>query len=287
MKTLLLALTLLARPLVGVADDKRSAAEKSEAKQAASMIPKEIAGKYAGGELVELRVRDRTAYLIKPAGAVDAQRRWCWEFPFWLGINNGRGAMLHRHYVEKLLAAGFHVAGVDVGPSCASPSAAKVCQEFYEQLVRDHRLHPKARIVGQSHGGLIAYGWAMRNPTCVSRIAGVMPATDFRSWPRLPSVISLPDKGLGYDLTVEELTRRTAEFNPIDNLAPLAKAGVKILHIHGDADTMVPLPENSGELARRYSALGGDAEIVVLPGLGHGGEPIYQSEALLQFLLAD
>ncbi|MEZ5434198.1 MAG: hypothetical protein R3F31_24145 [Verrucomicrobiales bacterium] len=28
--------------------------------------------------------------------------------------------------------------------------------------------------------------------------------------------------------------------NPVDNLAPLAKAGVPLLHVYGDADTVVP-----------------------------------------------
>ena len=39
-------------------------------------------------------------------------------------------------------------------------------------------------------------------------------------------------------LTLDELTKRSAEFNPIDNLAPLAKSGVKVFHIHGDSDTL-------------------------------------------------
>ena len=94
-------------------------------------------------------------------------------------------------------------------------------------------------------------------------------------------------QGLGYDLTLEELTRRAAEFNPIDNLVPLAKAGVKILHIHGDKDDLVPMAANSTELARRYRALGGSAEIVVLEGLGHGGHEFYESGPLLKFLLAE
>ncbi len=66
----------------------------------------------------------------------------------------------------------------------------------------------------------------------------------------------LPARGLDYGLTLEELTRRSSEFNPIDNLAPLAKAGVKILHIHGDKDDVVPTEANSLELARRYRELG-------------------------------
>ena len=208
------------------------------------------------------------AYLVKPTGAVDPQKRWLWEFPFWLGINDGFGSLQHRDYVEKALAAGFHLAGIDVGPSCASPAAAEVCQAFYEQLVSQHGLHKRARIMGQSHGGLIAYGWAFRHPECVDRIAGICPATDFRSWPGLPNVIAFPAKGLDYGISLGELDRRSGEFNPIDNLAPLAKAGAKILHIHGDQDKVVP---TAAQLNRAGSAATGssaaDAEIVLLSGL--------------------
>ncbi len=269
------------------ADEPRATEPKSDADRAALMIPTKISGTYRGGELVELRVRDRMAYVVKPTGTVDPQKRWLWEFPYWLGMNDGFGNLQHRNYVEKALAAGFHVVGVDVGPSCGSPAAAEVCQEFYERLIADYGLHKRARIMGQSHGGLIAYGWAFRNPACVERVAGICPATDFRSWPTLPNVVAFPTKGLDYGLSLEELDRRAAEFNPIDNLARLAKAGVKILHIHGDEDQLVPMSTNSTELARRYRELGGVAEIVTLQGLGHGGRELYESEPLLKFLLAD
>jgi hypothetical protein len=258
-------------------------------------IPTKIAGTYRGGDLVALRVRDRIAFLVKPTGAVDPQKRWLWDFPFWLGINDGFGNLAHRFYIEKALAAGFHVAGIDVGASCASPAAAEVCQEFYAHLVSHYGLHNRARVMGHSHGGLIAYGWAFRNPTCVDRIAGICPATDFGSYPGLPNIVTIPTKGLGYGLPLEELDRRAGEFNPIDNLAPLAKAGVKILHIHGDKDTLVRTSANSTELARRYRDHGGVAEIVMLPDLGasransrgHDGPELYESGPLLKFLLAD
>lgn len=275
--------------------EPKSAVSKSVAARNALKIPIKIAGTYRGGELIELRVRDRIAYLVKPTGAVDPQRRWLWEFPFWLGINDGFGNLAHRYYLEKVLAAGFHVAGVDVGASCGSPAAAEVCQEFYEHLVSHYGLHKRARILGHSHGGLLAYGWAVRHPACVERIAGMCPATNFRSYPGLSNVVALPAKALGYGLSLDELERRSGEFNPIDNLAPLAKAGVKILHIHGDRDTLVSTRANSIELARRYRALGGVAEIVLLPNLGarransrgHDGPELYESAALLKFLLAD
>lgn len=269
------------------ADEPGPPISKSDADRAVKTIPTKIAGTYRGDELVELRLHDRMAYLVKPTGTVDPKKRWLWEFPFWLGINDGFGNLQHRNYVEKALAAGFHIAGIEVGPSCGSPAAAAVCQEFHERMIADHGLNQRARIMGQSHGGLIAYGWAFRNPTCVERVVGICPATDFRSWPGLPNTVSFPTKGLDYGLSLEQLDRRAAEFNPIDNLAPLAKAGVKILHLHGDEDKLVPMSANSTELARRYQELGGEAEIVVLSGLGHGGRELYESAPLLKFLLGD
>lgn len=249
--------------------------------------PPAISGTYPDGDLQLLKVRDRDAYLIKPTGTVDPQRRWVWIAPYWLGISREGGAVEHRMYVDRLLAAGFHVAGVNVGTSCGSPAGAEVFQEFYELLQKEHALNPKARLIGQSNGGLIAYAWAFRHPECVDKIAGIYPATDFRTWPKLPQVITYPDADLSYNLTLDELTARIPELNPVDNLAPLAKAGVRILHIHGDKDELVPMAENSTELARRYSELGGQAEIVVIPGLAHGGQVFYTNEPFIEFLLAE
>ncbi len=251
------------------------------------MIPTRVAGTYQSGKLIELRVHGRMAYLVEPTGKVDREKRWVWTFPFWLSINDGHGRLQHRFYVDKLLAAGFHVAGIDVDTSCGSPTAADVCQEFFQLLVREHGLNRRARLIVQSNGGLIGYAWAFRHPDCVDRIAGICPATDFRTWPGLPNVVAFPTRGLDYGLSLEQLAARVQEFNPIDNLRPLAAAGVKILHIHGDQDDLVPLPANSLELAARYKKLGGSAQIVVIKGLGHGGTPLYESTPLISFLLAD
>ncbi|HEV3341925.1 MAG TPA: hypothetical protein VG125_16275 [Pirellulales bacterium] len=278
-----------------MADESSAPTSQSRAARDAQKIPTKVSGAYQDGELIELRVHDRMAYLIKPAGKVDSQRRWIWDFPFWLAINDGFGEVAHRYYVERALAAGFHVAGVDVGPSCGSPAAADVCQEFYLRVIGEHGLHRRARLLAHSHGGLIAYGWAFRHPTCVDRVAGMCPATDFRTYPGLPGVISIPAKGLGYDLSLAELERRADEFNPIENLAPLAEAGIKILHLHGDHDTVIPTGANSTELARRYHVLHGETDVTLLEGLGseratsrgHDGPELYNSAKLIEFLLAE
>ena len=180
------------------------------------LIPDKITGSYQGGKLKVMRVHDRNAYVVTPTGKVDPQKRWVWIFPFWLGVNDGHGRLHHRYYVEKYLAAGFSVAGIDVGTSCGSPTAAQVCEEFYEKVRAEHGLNARARLEVQSNGGLIGYAWAFRHPDYVDRIGGICPVTDFRTWPppSLATVLSAPDKGLGYNLTLEELTARQAEFNP-------------------------------------------------------------------------
>jgi pimeloyl-ACP methyl ester carboxylesterase len=242
---------------------------------------------YRDGKVTTLRVGGRFAYLVEPRGKVDPARRWVWVFPFEHALESAGGGVELRFYVDQLLAAGFSVAGIDVGVSCGSPSGAERCEEFYKLLVEQHGLNPRARLLAQSNGGLIAYAWAFRHPRCVDRIAGIYPAVDLRAWPKVPNLIAYPAKGLGFDLPSEQLAARLAEFNPIDNLTPLAQAHVKVFHIHGDHDTVVPLTANSEELVRRYTRLGGSAELLVVKGLGHGGTPFSHSRRLAAFLLAD
>ena len=240
---------------------------------------------YENGELVRLEVEGRHGYLIRPTKKVDPQKAWVWDLPFWLAIHDTQGRVQHRMYVERFLGAGLHVAGIDVGTSCGSPRGAEVCQKFFERLTTQHGLHDKARLLVQSNGGLIGYAWAFRHPNSVDRIGGIYPATDFRSWPGLDKVVTFPDPTLGYELGLDELTKRAAEFNPIDNLAPLAKAGVRIFHIHGDDDKLVPLEANSARVVEQFSALGGAARVEVLKGLGHGSPAFYASESLARFLI--
>ena len=265
---------------------------------------------YGLGRLTRLEVSGRQAFIIAPVDAIDEQCRWVWYAPAWLAVLDwhsthvavgtpwpGDGAWPreshsydHSFYVPRLLAAGFHLAGVDVGTSCGSPRGAAVSHDLYRVLVRDHGLNERARLLGQSNGGLIHYAWAVRHPECVDRILGIMPATDLRSWPGLERAcgsIKITAPGLGYDMTPDELEGRLDEFNPIQMIAPLAAHGVKILHIHGERDTTVPPGPNSTEFANRYRDLGGDLELIVVQGGGHSNTPpFYESERAVDFLVS-
>jgi pimeloyl-ACP methyl ester carboxylesterase len=253
--------------------------------RAAADEPKPVERPYGNDQLVRLTIEGRKAYFVRPTKEIDPARRWIWVTPGYLALADDRGVVEHRMYVDRFLGAGFHVAGIDVGATCGSPRGAEVYQKFYEHLTTNEKLSPKARMLGQSNGGLISYAWAFRHPDLVDRIGGIYPATDFRSWPGLDKALAYPEPALGFGLSLDELTRRAAEFNPIDHLAPLAKAGVKIFHFHGDKDTVVPCDVNSQMFVEKYQGLGGSAKLEIISGLGHGGKAFYNSESLARFLI--
>jgi hypothetical protein len=58
-----------------------------------------------------------------------------------------------------------------------------------------------------------------------------------------------------------------AETQPLDNLAPLAKAGVPLLHACGSLDPWYA--DNTRVLEERYQALGGQITVMVDQGRGH------------------
>lgn len=247
---------------------------------------------YEHGTVVPLRCLGTVGVIIKPKGKVDPDRRWIWDSNLFLALNwTDAGGVVHRYPLEKALERGFHVVGIDVGASLGSPAGAGIYQKFYELLLTKYGLNRRARMIGHSNGGLITLGWAFRHPEQVDRILGIFPATDLRSWPGVERAFGpgqITPAGLAYELDdsdKDELAVRLKKHNPIDNLEPLARAGVKIYHIHGTADDVVPIGPNSEEFARRYRELGGSMQLEVVEGGKHGGPEFYRSPRAVEFLL--
>jgi pimeloyl-ACP methyl ester carboxylesterase len=248
---------------------------------------------YDNGSLHRLDVAGTVGYVLTPDGPEDPNKRWVWICPMQAAVpwDLFDWGIFQQWYVEELLAKGFHVVGCDIGPSCGSPAGAEVFHGFYEKLMSQYKLNPKARLTGQSNGGLIAYCWAFRHPELVDRIAGIMPATDLSSWPgydRLCPPNEIVAEGISYGVKCEDWSSMEREFSPIDNLEPLAAHGVKIYHVHGDVDKIVPIEENTYELRDRYQSLGGDITVEVILGGEHGppAEAFFESQDFLEFLLA-
>ncbi len=230
-----------------------------------------------GGRRSNLLFDGHAGFVIVPKGdAPAAPLPWAWYAPTFKGqYPNQR----HAFIIERALKAGMAFAGIDVGESYGNAEGVKRYAGFHDAIVARFKLSPKAALLPQSRGGLMLYNWAALHPDQVQRIAGIYTVCDLRSWPGLGKAAP------AYGMTEAQLGNELSTHNPIDLLTPLAKARVPILHLHGDKDAVVPLEKNSGELARRYKALGGAMELVVVAGKGHEEvDEFFTSERFVTFL---
>ncbi|MDY0168526.1 MAG: alpha/beta hydrolase [Thermoguttaceae bacterium] len=188
---------------------------------------------------------------------------WCLEFPTAFDTRTG---------VMTLVENGFHYVYMNVGNTFGCPSAQVHLDAFYRHLVAKG-LSPKATLIGVSRGGLYAYRFAAAHPGRVVCIYGDAPVCDFKSWPGgrgkgpgskrdWASLIEL----YGFSSEAEALAYQG---NPIDLLAPLAKANIPLIHVVGDADEVVPMEENTAVIQQRYTALGGTITVFHKPNCGH------------------
>ena len=223
------------------------------------------------------QVKGHTAFLILPKERLQNRPTpWVWYAPTLPGLPGSE----ERWMFERFLAAGIAIAGVDVGESYGSPQGTAAFSAFHTELVQNRGMARKACLLARSRGGLMLYNWACENPEAVACIAGIYPVCNLTSYPGVAKACG------AYDMTAAELTARLAQHNPIDRLAPLAKAKVPIFHIHGDSDAVVPLDQNSDEVAKRYRDLGGPMELVVPPGQGHNmWQGFFQCEELVKFVI--
>lgn len=241
-----------------------SAATAAKGDSAASPWPGGRADQWHGFVRHRFAVDGATAWVVEPHQAAPGKPwSWCLEFP---------DAFTDRTGVLQLLEHGFHHVHLEVGNTFGSPRALEQFEAFY-QLLQRGGLGPKAALVGISRGGLYAYRWAAKNPERVVCIYGDAPVCDFKSWPGGKGT----GKGSAGDWTqlqrhygfANEAEALAFTGNPVDQLAPLAKAKVRLIHVVGDTDDVVPVTENTGLIESRYQALGGRIQVIHKPGVGH------------------
>jgi pimeloyl-ACP methyl ester carboxylesterase len=234
-----------------------------------------------GGTRINFLVDGHPGFVVEPARPESGGRKpWIWYAPAIGNYPNKSNAWIF----EQLVRKGFRICGMDVGESFGNPVGSRLFSKFYDTLMIRFHLDPKACLFAQSRGGLMLYNWAAEpgNSTKVSRIAAIYPVCNLLSYPG-------PEKAASaYGMSRDDFELHLKEYNPIDKLRPLYEAGIRIFHIHGDSDAVVPLAENSRIIYERYKEMGGDIRLIVIPGKGHEEIPEYfQSEDLLNFLLEE
>jgi hypothetical protein len=216
-----------------------------------------------------------TAFLIMPVQNVGNDTPWVWYAPTLPGLPG----MEEKWMFQQFIDAGIAVAGIDVGESFGSPKGRKLFSALYNELV-NRGLSKKPCLLARSRGGLMLYNWAVEHPDSVACIAGIYPVCNLNSYPGIKNACN------SYEMTEDELCEKINQHNPIDRIDSLAAAGVPIYHIHGDCDTVVPIEDNSGELAKRYKKAGGEMILNVIAGQGHNMWPgWFECQELVDFII--
>jgi lysophospholipase L1-like esterase/pimeloyl-ACP methyl ester carboxylesterase len=218
--------------------------------------------------------------LVVSPNVIAAGRPWVWRAEFFD----------HRPEADlALLGRGYHLAYIKVGNTFGAPSAMKHWEAFYSLLTEKHGLSKKPALEGLSRGGLYVYNWATAHPQAVGCIYGDAPVCDFKSWPGgkgkgkgSPEDWRKLQADYGFRSEAEALAYRK---NPVDNLTPIAKAKIPVLHVCGDADDVVPMDENTGVLKTRYEKLGGKVELIVKRGVGHHPHALDDPSPIVDFIL--
>ncbi len=225
-------------------------------------------------------VGGRPAFILWPE---PAQRRspqpWIFYAPTLPGLPDSAERWMHGQF----LAAGVAVAGIDVGEAYGSPDGRDGFTALHRELTEKRGFARRPCLLGRSRGGLLVSAWAADHPENVAGLAGIYPVFDVRSYPGVDRAAP------AYGLSPEQLQSRLSEHNPIELVGRLAKAKVPVLLLHGDADTVVPLKDNSDALRERYRATGaGDSvQLRVFPGQGHNmWEGFFHSRELVDFAIA-
>ena len=188
-----------------------------------------------------------------------------------------------------LLEKGFHIVYMKYPDRFGCPEVVRKWNELYRLLTNEYKFARKPALIGLSRGGLYCYQWAIANPEKVACIYGDAPVCDMRSWPGgkgegcgSPAEWKKVMDVFGFSSESEAITYGG---NPVDNLAPLAKSHVPILHVYGDADDVVPWKENTGVLAERYKQLGGNIALIGKPGCGHHPHGLSDPAPVVDFIL--
>lgn len=151
-----------------------------------------------------------------------------------------------------LLTEGFHIVTAPV-PYNADGPLRPHWDAVYRHLT-SHGFSAKPVMEGAGGAAGEAYAWAIENPDKVSCV--------YAENPVLRAKMSRPP--------------------PLDNLAPLAKAGVPLLHVCGILD---PWLEGQTRVAEaRYQQLGGRITVIVKEGEGHYPLAPKDTKPVLEFI---
>jgi alpha-beta hydrolase superfamily lysophospholipase len=110
-----------------------------------------------------------------PAPAPAPGKPWVLYAPTFAGLSLTQ----RKAYFDGFRQAGIAIAGLDLGEVRGAPSSTAEFGRFYDELVA-RGYSTKPILIGQSRGGLMMLGWAMRHPDKTGAFVGIYPCCNPR-----------------------------------------------------------------------------------------------------------
>ena len=243
-------------------------------------FPEQTLDQWHGFTRHKFQFEGREAWVVEPQKPRSERLfSWCLMFP---------DAFTERCAAPQLLAEGFYHVYCDVGNTFGAPEAVAQLGRFHDELCR-RGLSKETVLIGISRGGLYAHNYATAYPDRVSVIYGDAAVLDFKSWPAGFGT----GKGSAGDWQellklyqfADDAAAKAYQGNPVDQLAPLQRAGVALIYVVGDTDDVVPWSENTQLVETRYRELGGVVEVLHKPNVGHHPHGLDDPAPVVQFIL--
>ncbi|MFA6286795.1 MAG: alpha/beta hydrolase [Opitutaceae bacterium] len=187
----------------------------------------------------------------------------------------------------QVVARGFYLVYLDVSDHYGCPKAIAHGDVLWREMTTQFGLAKTCAFIALSRGGLFAYNYAATFPERVACIYADNPVCDFKSWPagwgEGPGSAADWTKCLAvYEFTVEQA--RSYGDNPVDRAEVIAKAGIPIFQVLGDADEVVPVSENGYLLRERFKAGGGTYREIIKPGARHHPHGLDDPTPVVEFI---
>jgi hypothetical protein len=155
---------------------------------------------------------------------------------------------------QALLAAGFYIVVGPVGYNEDGPLVDN-WDKLYQHLT-SHGFSKKPVMEGAGGAAVVVTSWAIANPDKVSCIYGEDPV----------------------------FHRRVSEAQTLDNLKPLAAAGVPFLCVSGALDPA--LATNTRVLEKKYEEVGGKVTVIIQEGIGRYPTGPKETKPVVDFMVA-
>jgi lysophospholipase L1-like esterase/pimeloyl-ACP methyl ester carboxylesterase len=240
-------------------------------------IPKTISN-YHGYQCADFKFAGRNCKVVAPYTAA-AGHPWIWRARFFGNQPQTEIALLER---------GFTVAYMDASELYGNKQCIELWNKFYAYLHTRLGLNKKAVLEGFSRGGAYIYDWAAVNPDKVACVYADAPVLDFKSWPggKGGSIGSARDWAIfKKDYNLSESQALAFRGNPLDKVSAIVQGHYPMLHVVGDADTLVPVKENTALFEKAVKTAGGEIQVIHKSGGYHHPHSLANPAPIVNFIL--